>query len=102
MMFVHGLYLSLIIILLSCLTLTQAAQISPNITNIHLTSTVNMTINGNVTTIATSVKNRLDQSKDLIHDAFSKMDGGTLIRGIIVFAGITGLILMYIGIKTFL
>ena len=61
-----------------------------------------MTINGNTSTVATSIKNRLDQGKEIIHNAFAKMDRDTLIRGAIVLAGIICLILMYIGIKAFL
>ena len=95
-MFTDDVYLSCTIILLSQLALTQAADTLSN------NATINMTTNGNLTIVASTVKNRIDQGKEIIHDAFAKMDRGTLIRGVIVLAGITCLVLMYIGIKTFL
>jgi len=50
----------------------------------------------------TSTSNSLNQSQEITNDAFSHMDRGTLIRGTIVLAGITGLVLLYVGIKALL
>ncbi|CAF0874299.1 unnamed protein product [Rotaria sordida] len=58
-------------------------------------------VNENSTKAGLAIKNRLDQGKVILHDAFANMDRGTLLRAVIVLAGITCLILMYIGIKTF-
>ncbi len=102
-MFAGDLYLSCVIILLPLLTSTEVIRSSSsNSTPINLISTDNTTINGNVSIVTTSIKNRIDQGKEIIHDAFANMDRGTLIRGTIVLAGITCLVLMYIGIKTLL
>jgi len=101
-MFSGDLYLSFVAILIFLLTSTEGHRLSPNSTIVNLLSTNNTIINGNVSTMTTLTKNRLDQGKEIIHDAFANMDRGTLIRGTIVLAGITSLILLYIGIKTFL
>ncbi|CAF1020581.1 unnamed protein product [Adineta steineri] len=61
-----------------------------------------MTMNLNSTTIPTSIKHRIDQSKNVIHDAFARLDRGTLMRGTIVVVAITCIILMYVGLKSFL
>lgn len=102
-MFFGDLYLSFTILLSSYLISTEAIKFLQNSsTSTNLISTDNTTISGNSSIMATSIKNRLDQGKDIIHDAFVNMDRGTIIRGTIVLAGITCLVLMYIGIKTFL
>jgi len=101
-MFAGDLYLSFIIISFSHLTSTQVIRFSPNSTIINLLSTDNTTINGNSSIMTTSVKNPLYQGKEIIHDVFANMNRGTLIRGTIVLAGITCLVLMYIGIKALL
>jgi len=101
-MFVGDLYLSFTIILFSHLSSTQAIRLLTSSKVIDMVSTDNMTVNGNSSTTATSIKNRLDQGKEIIHNAFANMDRGTLIRGTIVLAGIICLILMYIGIKALL
>ncbi len=102
MMFTDDLYLSFTFTLFFHLTLTQALRMEPNSIINAAIPTVNTTINGTVTTVATSIKHRIDQSKDMIHDAFAQMNRGTIIRGTIVLVGITCLVFMYIGIKTFL
>jgi hypothetical protein len=102
MMFIDELYLSFMLMLFFRLTSTQAIKLSPNNTDTDSPSASNMTSNGNVTLSATSMKNQLDKSKNIIHDAFAKMDRGTLIRGTIVLAGIACLVLMYIVVKAFL
>ena len=101
-MFTGELYLSFIVILFSHVISSQAIRVLQNSTSINLVSTVNLTGNGNGSITATSTKNRLDQGKEIIEDAFSNMDRGTVVRGTIVLAGITCLVLMYVGIKTFL
>ncbi len=101
-MFVGDLYLSFTIILFSHLSSTQAIRLLTSSKVIDMVSTDNMTVNGNSSTTATSIKNRLDQGKEIIHNAFANMDRGTLIRGTIVLAGIICLVLMYIGIKALL
>jgi hypothetical protein len=88
MLFTDDLYLTFTFTLFFHLTLTQALSMQPDSINNNPIPTVNTTINGTVTTVATSIKHRIDQS--------------TIIRGTIVLVGITCLILMYIGIKTFL
>ena len=102
MMFVDNLYLSFMIVLFFDLTLTQAIEKSPTNATLNSFSTLNSTINGNVTKAASFIQHRVDQGKDILHDAFAKMDRGTIVRGTIVLAGITCLVLMYIGLKTFL
>ncbi|CAF2652516.1 unnamed protein product [Rotaria sp. Silwood2] len=83
------------------LTLPQAIRTLPNDTTINSLSTANTTINGNNTRTVVAIKNSLDHGKEILHDAFLKMDRGTFFRATIVLAGITCLILIYIGIKTF-
>lgn len=102
MILVGDLYLSFMVVLLFRVTSTQAGKLSIDTTSTNSLSTTNMTSNGNGSLVASFVKNPLDQSKNIIHDAFAKMDRGTLIRATIVLAGITCLILMYIGVKSLL
>lgn len=59
----------------------------------------NSTINVTVTRTSTSASHLSTAPPNLVHNAFAKMDRGTIIRGAIVLSGITGLILMYAGIK---
>lgn len=101
-MFVGDLYLSFTILLFSHLTSTQAIKLLADNAVSNILSIDNMTVHGNTSTTATSIKNRLDQGKEIIHNAFANMDRGTLIRGTIVLAGIICLVLMYIGIKALL
>jgi len=101
-MYVSDLYLSITIILFSHLISIQATQFLPNSTISNIRSIDNTTISGNSSIMATSIKNHIEQGKKIIHDAFVDMDRGTIIRGAIVLAGITCLVLLYIGIKSFL
>jgi hypothetical protein len=101
-MFISDLYLSFTIILCSHLISTQANRLLNDSTITNLLSSGNTTNNGNISTMAIYTKNRIDQGKEIIHNAFANMDRGTIIRGTIVFAGIAGLVLMYVGIKAFL
>jgi hypothetical protein len=89
-------------ILFSILISTEGIRLLPDSTITNLISTDNTTINGTGSTKISSIKNRLDQGKEIIHDAFANMDRGTLTRATIVLVGITSLVLMYIGIKAFL
>jgi hypothetical protein len=61
------------------------------------TSTINMTLNETVTTR----KTLFIQGQEMIHERINKMDRGTLLWGTIALAAFTCLILLYIGIKTF-
>ena len=61
-----------------------------------------MIASGNKTLDATSPKTGLLPGSQTLKNAFGEMDRNTVIRAVIVLAGITGLILMYLGIKTFL
>ena len=70
--------------------------------NAAAASTVKKANEVNTTILVASSKNRLVQGQEILHDAFSKMDRGTVMRGAIVLAGITCLVLLYVGIKTFL
>lgn len=101
-MYVIDLYLSFTIILCSHLISIQSITFSPNSTISNIRIIGNTTISGNSSIMDTSIKNRIEQGKDIIHDAFANMDRGTVLRGAIVLAGITCLVLLYIGIKTFL
>ncbi len=101
-MFASDFYLSFVAILFSLLISTEGIRLLSNSTISNLLSTDNTTINGNVSTVGASIKNRLDQGKEIIHDAFANMDRGTLMRATIVLAGITFLVLIYIGAKAFL
>ncbi|CAF3691200.1 unnamed protein product [Rotaria socialis] len=94
-------YLSFIVSLILHLTLPQTIRTLPNSTNLSSLTSTNTTNNGNSTGVVAPVKNPLSQGKEIINNVFSKMDRGTLMRGIIVLGGITCLVLMYIGIKTF-
>jgi hypothetical protein len=61
-----------------------------------------MTFDSNVTALVTTKKTLLIQGQEMIHDSLNKIDRSTLIRGTIVLASVTCLILMYIGIQTFM
>ncbi|CAF4165576.1 unnamed protein product [Rotaria magnacalcarata] len=95
------LYLSFMVSLILHLTLPQAIRTLPNSTTLSSLSSTNTINNGNSTEVVASIKNPLNHGKKIIHAALSKMDRGTLMRGIIVLGGIICLVLMYIGIKTF-
>lgn len=86
-----------LLILFLILSQIECIRITPNSTTVNSTISDKSVMNRN-----TSTKNSLDQGKEMIHDAFSNMDRGTIIRGAIVLAGITGLVVMYVGIKAFL
>ena len=101
-MSVGDFYLSFAVILLLILTSTESIRISPNSTIVNPIAGGISGINGNISAMNTSAKNRLDQSKEMVHDVFANMDRGTIIRGAIVLTGITGLVLLYVGIKAFL
>lgn len=85
-----------LILHLTLLTPIQTTTYSPDLSTV---TTNNTNKSANDTRTDSSNKNPLDQGKEILHDAFSKMDRGTLIRATIVLGGITCLVLMYIGIK---
>ncbi|UJR25008.1 hypothetical protein I4U23_006369 [Adineta vaga] len=103
-MHIDSFYLSCILTIFFHQTLTHALRALPaeTTTKSLAITTTNMTHHESMTTKATSIKLKIDQSKDMIHDTFAQMDRGTIIRGTIVIAGITAVILMYIGLKAFL
>jgi hypothetical protein len=101
-MFAGDLYLSFLVILFSRVISSQAIKVLLSSTSINLVSIVNLTDNGNGSITVTSPKNLLDQGKETARNIFLNMGRGTVVRATIVFAGITCLVLMYIGIKTFL
>ena len=94
--------LSLIVILFVVLTSTDARKSVRESTSASSLVRDTTSINANLSLVNTSSKNRLVQGKEMIHDAFANMDRGTIIRGTIVLTGITGLILLYVGVKAFL
>ena len=97
-MFADEVCLSWTVTIIFHLTLTQALRILPNSTaNSSLTTIVNTALS-----MTSPVGRRADQSPNLMHDTLARIDRGMLIRGTIVVAGITGLILLYVGVKTFL
>ncbi len=96
------LYLTSFFILFLHLIVTEANKMISNHTLINSTSTINMTLHENVTTILTTTKKTLFiQGQELIHNSFHKMNRNTLVWSTIALATITSLILIYIGIKTF-
>ncbi|CAF1228656.1 unnamed protein product [Adineta ricciae] len=105
-MFADGLYLSLISTIVLHQTATHALRVLPTEAAIGLPattiSTSESTKHENITARVDSIKLRIDQSKNIIHNTFSQIDRGTFIRATIVLAGITALILMYVGLKAFL
>ena len=83
----------ILVILVAFLSLSVTAEPSANQTSSK--SPLNQT-----GTQASTISPRPSTTKlDAEHNAFAKMDRGTVIRGAIVLSGITGLILMYAGIK---
>ncbi|CAF0788278.1 unnamed protein product [Adineta steineri] len=66
------------------------------------TSTLNMTVHQNLTTIVTSKKPLFIQGQELINERINKMDRGTLIWSTAALVAFTCIILMYIGIRTFM
>ena len=66
------------------------------------TSTVNMTVNRNLTTILTTKKPFFSHGQELINERINKMDRGTLIWSTAALVAFTCIILMYIGIRTFM
>ncbi|CAF1585531.1 unnamed protein product [Adineta ricciae] len=103
-MFISDFYLSCILTIFLHQTLTHARRVleSEITTKSLIVTTANMTKDESTTTKPTSIKLQIEQGKDMIHDTFAKMDRGTVIRGAIVIGGITALILLYVGLKTFL
>ena len=87
-------------VLMSHLNLAHSSE-SPSM-SADTASTVKTVNPVNTTTLAASSKARLAQGQEILRDAFAKMDRGTVMRGAIVLAGITCLVLLYVGIKTFL
>lgn len=101
-MYAGDLCLSLIIILFLILTSTNALRLTRDSTTTNSIVRDNKPMNESISLVNTSSKNPLVQGKEMINDAFAHMDRGTIIRGIIVLSGITGLILLYVGVKAFL
>jgi len=68
---------------------------------INSTSTINMTLNENITTIVTTKKTLFIQGQEFIHNRLNKMNRNTLIWSSVALVTITCLISIYIAIKTF-
>jgi hypothetical protein len=102
MMFTNDLYLTSFCLFFFHLIFTEATQMISNKTIIHSTSTINMTLHGNITTILTTKKTLFIQGKELIHESLHKMNRNIVVWSIIALATLTCLILMYVGMKTFL
>ena len=105
-MLADGLYVSWISMMVLHQTATHALRVLPTETTTNLLATTLSTSENtqyeNMTTRVNSIKLRIDQSKNIIHNTFGQIDRGTFIRATIVLAGITALILMYVGLKAFL
>ena len=98
MLFAQVCHLSCLLVFLSHLTASEKTA------NLSLSTSTpsGMIVDGNSTLVATSTKNRILPGPESLNNAFAKMDRNTVIRAVIVLAGITGLVLMYVGIKTVL
>lgn len=101
-MFTNDLCLPFLLSLVLHLTVSLATKTLSDDTTTSLPISINTTTNGNGTKMIASIKGRFGQGKEIIHNAFANMDRGTLVRGTIVLGSITCLVLMYIGLKTFL
>lgn len=97
-MFTSNLCMLFVILIFLHVISTQIFAIETENTTIRSSTTEKEKASNNMT----SMTNPLNQGKEIIHDAFAKMDRGTIVRGSIVLAGITCLILMYAGVKALL
>lgn len=88
-------YLSFLVLLVLLVLSSEAAE------SVTTQTLSNVTLNGTgtITSTASTSNLTLDIHRNLVHNAFAKMDRGTVMRGAIVLGGIAGLMLMYAGIK---
>lgn len=83
----------ILVVLVAFLSLSETAESPANQTS------SNSPLNQTVTRTSTLSPRPSTTNQTLEHNAFAKMDRGTVIRGAVVLSGITALILMYAGIK---
>ena len=87
---------------LICLSVKIEGSIDSKLNNVQLNARGNISQFRLENSTSQPAENRVKQSQKMIHNAFSQMDRGTVIRGTIVLTGFIILLGLYIGTKRFL